>query len=188
MSTKIGFTIERVEEIFQPIADAANKAQMEGYNIDEIIVATAYMLGSMIRQRGGLLYPDKPLRDALPPVVIGYENAEMAQTVDVRQPSEAAFREAVSQEDALMATLAALEDHTIMNNVNIGRDPEKSTTLHLIRRARAQARQTLPRETVSAAFTELIRQLRSHKLDYAIKLARVAAGSLNLKWKEQDGD
>jgi hypothetical protein len=55
---------------------AMNKAQYEkGFTIDEVLMATAFLLGTSIKQRGGKLLLDAPLRRALPPLVAGYEAA-----------------------------------------------------------------------------------------------------------------
>ncbi len=73
---RIEVTPESLQEIGQPIAQAINEAQMKGHTIDEVLVAMMVMLGSAIRQRGARLFLDKPLREALPPIALGYEQSE----------------------------------------------------------------------------------------------------------------
>lgn len=70
---------ERLEKASGFIIAAMNKAQRNGFTIDEVICVMMYMAGAAIKQRGGRLFLDKPLREALPPIALGYETSEHAQ-------------------------------------------------------------------------------------------------------------
>lgn len=74
----IEVTQEKLQAIGEPIAAAVNEAQMKGYSVDEVLTALMVFLGGAIRQRGAILHLDKPLREALPPIALGYEDSEFA--------------------------------------------------------------------------------------------------------------
>ncbi|MCK4782157.1 MAG: hypothetical protein KAV87_00290 [Desulfobacteraceae bacterium] len=70
---------EKMRAVSQYILDAMNQAQDDGYTIDDVITAVAFCTGVSIARRGGILPLDLPLRDALPPLALGYNvtNKEM---------------------------------------------------------------------------------------------------------------
>lgn len=73
MALIIAMDQQKLQGITEPLSKAINKAQQKGYTIDEVLVGLMVMLGSAIKQRGASLNTDAPLRDALPPIVHGYE-------------------------------------------------------------------------------------------------------------------
>lgn len=62
-----------LRRLAQPMLDLMNAQQQEGTTIDMVLASAAYVVGWAIAQRGGILPLDKPLREALPPLVLGYE-------------------------------------------------------------------------------------------------------------------
>lgn len=58
------------------VIEAMNRAQADGHGIDHVLAAAAYSIGAAIAQRGGVLLIDQPLREALPPLVRGYHDAQ----------------------------------------------------------------------------------------------------------------
>lgn len=76
---KVEVSSERLEEISTVVAEAMNKLQYSGYSIDEVLCGVLLMAGRALKQRGAVLHFDKPLREALPPVVMGYESSEEAE-------------------------------------------------------------------------------------------------------------
>lgn len=73
---------DRLYEAARPIVAAMNKAQAQGFTLDEVLAATMYMVGAGIKQRGALLLVDAPLKVALPPLVQGYEAANSPVKAD----------------------------------------------------------------------------------------------------------
>jgi hypothetical protein len=65
--------IERVREIVESQMEAINDTQKKGFTIDEVLCALMVTLGSTLRQRGVILDLDKPVREALSPLAMGYE-------------------------------------------------------------------------------------------------------------------
>lgn len=58
------------------VSEAMNRAQQEGgYTLDQTLASAAFALGAAIAQRGAILHLEEPLRQALPPLVQGYETA-----------------------------------------------------------------------------------------------------------------
>lgn len=72
-AVQVEMTGERLQEITEPLSKAINQAQFNGFTIDEVLVAMMVMLGSAIKQRGATLLIDAPVREALPPIALGYE-------------------------------------------------------------------------------------------------------------------
>lgn len=70
---------ERLAEASSFMVAAMNKGQRAGFTVDEMIAAALFMCGVGIKQRGGILALDKPLRQALPPIAMGYEEAAHAE-------------------------------------------------------------------------------------------------------------
>jgi hypothetical protein len=77
MQLKVEVSAERLREIGEPMMEAINEAQMNGFTIDDVLCAMMVTLGSALRQRGVVLDLDKPLREALPPIATGYENTKV---------------------------------------------------------------------------------------------------------------
>ncbi len=69
----INMSNQRLREVSQYILDAMNQAQADGYPTDEVILATGFCTGVAIARIGGILSLDKPLRDAFPPLIDGYQ-------------------------------------------------------------------------------------------------------------------
>jgi hypothetical protein len=73
----VAMTGAEMRRCTEDIVKAMNDAQsVKGFTIDQVLMACGYMLGAGIRQRGGVLSLDAPLRRAFPPLVAGYEAAE----------------------------------------------------------------------------------------------------------------
>ena len=71
---KLSITSSDMLKIGKRIIDAMNDAQTkDGFAIDDVLVATLYVLGGAIGQRGTLQL-DAPLTKALPPLVAGYKD------------------------------------------------------------------------------------------------------------------
>ena len=71
---KVSITSSDMQKIGKRIIDAMNDAQTtDGFAIDDVLVATLYVLGGAIGQRGALQL-DAPLTKALPPLVAGYKD------------------------------------------------------------------------------------------------------------------
>lgn len=71
-AVEVRMTNADIRKIGDGVFDAMNAAQERGYSLDQVIAATAYVLGSAIAQRGGVLLLDVPLKDALPLLSAGY--------------------------------------------------------------------------------------------------------------------
>lgn len=71
---KIEMSAQLIKEIGSLIADALNDVQSkQGYSTDQMITTTMFMIGTWVSERGIILPLDTPLREALPPLVAGYE-------------------------------------------------------------------------------------------------------------------
>jgi hypothetical protein len=88
---RVEVTEEKLRQIGEPMMRAINDAQMRGFTIDEVLCTWMVMLGSAIKQRGGTLFLDKPLREALPPIAHGYEDMEY-NAIDLVGAEAQAFR------------------------------------------------------------------------------------------------
>ncbi len=77
---RVEISSERLELVGRRMAEVMNAAQKtQGFSVDEVICGMLFMAGCAIKQRGAVLHLDKPLREALPPVAIGYECSEHAE-------------------------------------------------------------------------------------------------------------
>lgn len=66
-----------------PLAEFLNSLQLTGgLNVDQALLGFSYFLGMALKQRGAIINPDAPLKEALPLLVSGYEQeTERALTV-----------------------------------------------------------------------------------------------------------
>jgi len=65
----------RLVDAAVPIAEFMNQLLDRGFDIDEVIAGALYAAGRAMEQSGGVLLPDTPLREALPPVLLGWEDS-----------------------------------------------------------------------------------------------------------------
>ena len=69
----------RLDAAANPIRVLLNQLMEDGFTIDEVIAAALYVAGGAMEQSGGVLLPDAPLRQALPPVLLGWEDSRNSQ-------------------------------------------------------------------------------------------------------------
>lgn len=74
----LNMTRNQMQTVGNPILGVMNTLQTEhGFTIDEVLMGTLFAVGAAIRQRGGVLDMTASLRIALPPLVAGYEAADV---------------------------------------------------------------------------------------------------------------
>jgi hypothetical protein len=74
--TQVNLTAEDIDICSKKLVSAMNELQTEhGYSVDEVLVAVAYTLGFGFAETGAVLPLDLPLREAMPPLVLGYAEA-----------------------------------------------------------------------------------------------------------------
>ena len=72
---EISMTGGQIKSATKRIVEARNDAQFkDGHTIDEVMVATMYLIGAGLKRRGVILRLDAPLVMALPPLVAGYKD------------------------------------------------------------------------------------------------------------------
>jgi hypothetical protein len=71
---KVDMTDEQMQDCTEDLVKAMNDSQqVKGYSIDQVLFAYLFVLGAALRQRGGVLLVNLPLKEALPPLALGYE-------------------------------------------------------------------------------------------------------------------
>lgn len=77
---ELSMSFNEMNKVAGRMLKALNDTQfIDGYTLDETLMVAMYIIGAGLKKRGVVLQINLPLKDALPPIVMGY-NAQAKQS------------------------------------------------------------------------------------------------------------